>query len=308
MSVYTLITQPELEEFLCTYDLGELISFEGISAGIENTNYFVDTTAGRFVLTIFEHHTVEELAYFMEIMAFMAHHDIPAAQPAKTRNGLYVTLLKGKPASLVARLTGSGVEQPTLAQCKVMGEQLARFHAASATFQGFRANDRDLAWMQHTFQTLSAQLANDDIELITQELAFQSGYDFSTLPQGVIHADLFCDNALFEDDKLTGIIDLYYACNGAFLYDIAVMVNEWARLPSHQLDAEKMAVILMAYQQIRPFTQLENDYWQAALRLGALRFFLSRLKDKVMPREGELTQIKNPLVFKALLAYHNQPK
>lgn len=304
MSVYTVVDQAELEVFLADYDQGALVAFEGISAGIENTNYFVDTTAGRFVLTIFEHHSFEELPYFLNIMAFMAEHQIPTAHPKPTLSGHYLKELKGKPAALVERLTGSGVEQPSQMQCQIMAENLAKFHLAGQQYAQTRNNDRDIDWMQKTFTAIKCFLAEDEIALIASELAYQTGQNWQQLPQSVIHADLFCDNALFNGDALSGIIDLYYACNASMLYDLAVMVNDWCRSEEGVLDNHKVAAVLDAYQAVRPLTEAEQNLWQAALRLAALRFLLSRLQDQHKPREGEMTQIKDPNVFKKLLIAH----
>lgn len=304
MSVYTVVNQSELEVFLQDFDQGELLSFEGISAGIENTNYFVDTSKGRFVLTIFEHHSFEELPYFLDIMAFMAEHQIPTAHPKPTKSGAYLNPLKGKPAALVERLVGTGVEHPSVKQCEVMASNLAKFHLAGQAYQQHRDNDRDLEWAKHTYDLVAPYLPDDEKAMIQAEMDYQDSVDWAHLPQSVIHADLFCDNALFNGDDLSGIIDLYYACNGAMLYDLAVMVNDWCRLEDLSLCPEKTAQALAAYQTVRPFEDAETQAWQAALRMGALRFFLSRLKDKHMPREGEMTQIKDPNVFKSLLAQH----
>lgn len=304
MSVYTVIDSADLETFLADYQQGILVHFEGISAGIENTNYFVDTTEGRFVLTIFEHHSFEELPYFLNIMAFMAEHQIPTAHPKPTQSGDYLKPLKGKPAALVERLTGSGVEFPSLTQCEVMAENLAKFHVSGLGFEHYRANDRDLDWAKITFAEIETLLPQDERDLIRSEIVFQQVIDWEHLPQSVIHADLFCDNALFNGDQLSGIIDLYYACNGTMLYDLAVMVNEWCRLPDMTLCSEKVSAVLEAYESVRQMSDEEQTVWQAALRMGALRFFLSRLKDKHLPREGEMTQIKDPNVFKQLLQYH----
>jgi homoserine kinase type II len=304
MSVYTVVEAPELETFLQDYAVGDLVDFEGISAGIENTNYFVNTTQGQFVLTIFEHHTFEELPYFLNIMAFMAEHQIPTAHPVQTLSDGYLKSIQGKPAALVERLKGRGVEHPSLKQCEVMGEQMARFHLAGRDYDQYRANDRDINWMQNTFQRIEDHLSAEEVERIQQELAFQKTQDYQQLPQGVIHADLFCDNALFDGDELTGIIDLYYACNAQFLYDLAVMVNDWCRKSDNRFDETKITAMVNAYQTKRPLTAEEKQVWPAMLRLAALRFWLSRLQDKVMPREGEMTQIKDPDVFKAVLQYH----
>lgn len=311
MSVYTVIQQAELEAFLQDYDVGTLSSYEGISAGIENTNYFVNTEKDgqlqQFVLTVFEHHTFDELPYFLNIMAFMAEHAIPTAHPEPTLSNGYLKSIQSKPAALVERLKGGGVELPTtVKQCQVMGEQMARFHLAGQDFEDFRENDRNLDWMQTTFDLIQSHLPDDETALISEEIHTLSNYEWETLPQGVIHADLFCDNALFDGDELSGIIDLYYACNGPLLYDLAVMVNEWCRLPDLTFDTEKVEIVLSSYQKLRELTWQEKEIWPYALRLAALRFFLSRLKDKHIPREGEMTQIKDPNVFKAVLNYHRE--
>jgi len=283
--------------------LGTLVDFQGISAGIENTNYFVDTTQGRFVLTLFEQHTLDELPYFLNIMAFMAEHAIPTAHPMADRQGRYLQTLKDKPAALVERLQGSDLDTPSVRQCEVMGQWLAKFHLAGQDFDDFRANDRDLTWANNTFSDLKQQLPAKESALIADEIAFQQETDWSHLPVSVIHADLFCDNALFDGDELAGIIDLYYACNGPMLYDLAVMVNDWCRLSNHTLDADKVAATLAAYETVRPLSEAETTTWAAAQRMGALRFYLSRLQDQYQPREGEMTQIKDPQVFGQLLRF-----
>lgn len=315
MSVYTVVEQSDLVEFLQDYSVGELDSFEGISAGIENTNYFVNTTQNgqtqQFVLTIFEHHSFDELPYFLNIMAFMAEHAIPTAHPVKTLSNGYLKELKGKPAALVERLKGGGVDHPNNTQCSVMGKYLAKFHQAGNEFSDFRPNDRGLEWMKSTYKLIQQYLPEDEKQMIEGELDFQAQVDWAHLPCGVIHADLFCDNALFSGDELSGIIDLYYACNAPFLYDLAVMVNDWCRIneggvENIHFDADKVEMMLNAYRGQRVLTAEEEKAWPAALRLAALRFFLSRLKDKHMPREGEMTQIKDPNVFKQVLSIHRR--
>lgn len=315
MSVYTVVEQNQLIRFLEDYDVGTLQSFEGISAGIENTNYFVNTQKdgqlNQFVLTIFEHHSFDELPYFLNIMAFMAEHKIPTAHPMPTKTDGYLKALCGKPAALVERLTGGGVDHPSLVQCGVMGEQLASFHQAGMEYDQVRDNDRGIDWMQATYQEIGSHLSDEERELIESELAYQAKIDWAHLPQGVIHADLFCDNALFDGDKLTGIIDLYYACNAPLLYDLAVMVNDWCRINTENpaeihFDQNKIDTMVAAYQTQRALTEAEQHAWPAALRLAALRFLLSRLKDKCMPREGEMTQIKDPDVFKQVLLIHQK--
>ncbi|GAB6069018.1 homoserine kinase [Thiomicrorhabdus hydrogeniphila] len=313
MSVYTVVEEHQLVAFLEDYDVGTLESFKGISAGIENTNYFVNTTKHgeqeQFVLTIFEHHTFDELPYFLNIMAFMAEHNIPTAHPMPTHSNGYLKELCGKPAALVERLPGNTVEDPSIEQCGVMGGQLARFHIAGQNYEGNRENDRGLNWMQSTYTVIKEYLTVDERQMIEAELEFQASIDWQQLPKGVIHADLFCDNAMFNGEVLSGIIDLYYACNSTLLYDLAVMVNDWCRVHADnpaeiEFDQKRIDVMLSAYQTQRSLTEQEQAAWPAALRLAALRFFLSRLKDKHIPREGEMTQIKDPEVFKRVLQLH----
>lgn len=308
MAVYTPIDAAQLENFLLKYDLGSLVSHEGISAGIENTNYFVDTTKGQFVLTVFEQHTAQELEYFISLMGFMARQGIPTALPYEDKSGVVIQQLENKPAALVERLKGKTYDRPNLEQIKQAAKYLAKFHVAGFEFGLYRANDRDLNWAKQLVQEIEPLMTAEDQVLVGSELAFQESIDWSGLPQSVMHADLFCDNAMFDGDKLTGIIDLYYACHGACIYDFAVMVNDWCRTEDNQLDQEKLDACWQAYQIERKFTLAENQAWLPALRMASLRFWLSRMKDKLMPREGEITFIKDPQVFKDLLLCHRETR
>jgi len=301
MSVYTSISEDELKDFLAHYDLGELVDFAGISAGIENTNYFVNTTQQQMVLTIFENHTFDEMGYFLDLMAHLAEHEVPSAHPLADRNGDYLRVLKDKPVALVMRLAGREVIAPTTVHCAAIGAELARLHIAGQEFTGERASDRGPSWWRGTAQLISARLMPEELALLEDELEYQSQHRLADLPRGVIHADLFRDNALFEGEKLTGLIDFYYACNDLLLYDIAVTVNDWCCNEDGSLDQAKSLALLQSYHDIRPLTIEEHHLWPAMLRAGALRFWLSRLKDKLFPKEGELTQIKDPAVFENIL-------
>lgn len=305
MSVYTLIERHQLEDFLHHYDLGTLVTYQGINAGIENTNYFVTTTAGEFVLTIFEQHSHEELPYFLELMAYLAEHKVPSAHPlADNKNGQYLRQLKGKPAALVQRLCGKDVELPNLVQCRAIGRTLGYFHLISPDFPHHRSNGRGPYWWKITTERVLYKMDAFDAELLQAELQFQANYQHIDLPRGVIHADLFRDNALFNGDKLCGIIDFYYACNDVLLYDVAVTVNDWCSLPDGSLDEKRVQAIFEGYYENRTLTPLEEEAWSIMLRAAALRFWLSRLQDFHFPRPGEITHIKNPDVFRNILQGH----
>ncbi len=301
MSVYTPVARDELEAFLQNYSLGELVDFEGISAGIENTNYFVTTRDQHMVLTLFENHSAEELVYFLDLMAFLAEHEIPSAHPLADNNGNYLRELNGKPAALVMRLSGRGIEDTTGEQCAALGHALAQLHLAGQSFPGHRDNDRGPHWWHTTRDAVFQHLNPEDQALLDEELAFQLSHRFDTLPRGVIHADLFRDNALFDGNTLTGLIDFYYACNDVLLYDVAVTLNDWCGAEGGTIDKAKARAMLGAYQQVRPISEAERQAWPMMLRAAALRFWLSRLQDLHFPREGELTHIKDPSAFRAIL-------
>lgn len=301
MSVYTLIEQDELEAFLQNYAVGDLVEYQGISAGIENTNYFVTTSKGRYVLTIFEQLSADELPYFLDLMAFMAEHDVPSAHPVADNNGHYLRQLKDKPAALVDRLNGSGVEQPSVEQCQALGSALGHLHAVGHQFSGQRENVRGPHWWHVTARCLQDHLSENERELLEAELSYQDAHRHDDLPVGIIHADLFRDNALFVGNKLTGLIDFYYACNDVLIYDLAVTVNDWCSNEDGSLDNERVAAMLASYSSQRPMSDAEQKAWPMMLRAAALRFWLSRLQDKHFPKEGELTHIKDPEVFRRIL-------
>ena len=302
MSVFTPVAQPQLEVFLSHYDCGELLDFAGISAGIENTNYFVNTTAGRYVLTLFETLTVTELPYFLELMAYLAEHDLPSAHPLADKQGAYLRELQGKPAALVQRLQGASVTQATTEHCRAVGTTLGRMHVAGQSFPVRRDNERGPSWWFDMQTKLHGLLSDDDRDLLDNELAWQQEHQCADLPEGVIHADLFRDNVLFDGVELTGMIDFYYACNDALLYDLAVTVNDWCSDVDGCLDDARVFSLLQAYHRQRPLLVVEREAWPVNLRAAALRFWLSRLHDVHFQRDGEITHTKDPVPFRRILS------
>lgn len=306
MSVYTRIEQGELAEFLRAYAQGELVEFAGIKDGIENTNYFVSTRSGQFVLTLFETLGARELPYFLDLMAFLAHHGVPCPSPIADNQGRYLSSLRDKPAALVRRLSGANVPEPNAAQCRAVGGALGHLHRVGQAFAGRRDNDRGPAWWRATAQKVLPHLNKEDAALLVAELHFQATHCLDRLPHGVIHADLFRDNVLFEGDTLTGMIDFYYACNDVLLYDLAVTVNDWCSRRDGTLGTANLEHLLSAYQEQRPLQSYEREAWPVMLRAASLRFWLSRLHDLHFPRRGEITHIKDPEVFKRILSQHQR--
>lgn len=301
MSVYTTIEQDELEAFLLNYNIGQLIGYNGISDGIENTNYFVTTTQGQYVLTLFEELSANELPYFLDLMAFLAEHEVPSAHPIEDNNGDFLRSLKNKPAALVIRLKGKGIKEVNPEQCKALGINLGKLHAVSHQFSEHRDNPRGPHWWHDMSIKLDNHLSADEHDLLHSEMSFQTRHRRDKLPIGVIHADLFRDNALFEGDNLTGIIDFYYACNDVQLYDLAITVNDWCSNHDGSLNTLRVSAMLESYMNKRPLLSEEVQAWPMMLRAAALRFWLSRLHDKHFPKEGEMTHIKDPDVFKDIL-------
>jgi homoserine kinase type II len=304
MSVYTSVTQEQLGAFLTLYDQGALVDFSGIEAGVENSNFFVTTERGEFVLTLFEKLTPHELPFFLKLMAHLAERGIPSAHPIADRKGEFLQCLNGKPTALVQRLNGESPLCPSLHHCRAMGHALARLHLAARDYGEHRDNNRGYAWWLAMREILHSHLDEEDARLLDAELKFQGQDRFAALPRGVIHADLFRDNAMFVGDALTGIIDFYYACNDVLLYDVAITVNDWCSNPDGSLDTVKANALLDAYDSERRLKPIECHAWPVMLRAAALRFWLSRLYDKYFPRPGHITHIKDPDQFKRILLNH----
>ncbi len=303
MSVYTRVERDELEAFLQHYSVGPLTDYEGISAGIENTNYFVNTNEGQYVLTLFEWLGFDELPYFMDLTAHLADDGVPCPHPIADNDQQFLRELNGKPAALVTRLAGHNIEQPNSKQAQEVGRHLGHMHVSGQSFTGTRDNERGSGWWQDTLQRLRPVMPVEQLNLLEGEIRHQSTYDTSGLPAGVIHADLFRDNVLFTDNRLTGMIDFYYACNDLLLYDLAVTVNDWCSTSDGALDQTLAQDMLSTYDSKRPLSEKEHARWPDMLRAAALRFWLSRLQDKYFPRDGEITHIKDPDVFMRILIH-----
>ncbi len=302
MSVYTTIEQFELESFLTHYHVGELDAYAGISEGIENTNYFVDCKSGqRFVLTIFEHHDFAEMQFFLNLMHHLADHGVPSANPVADRDGQYLRMLKDKPAALVERLVGGSIVDTEVEHCAQIGAAMGKLHSAGLSFEHSQVNPRGPLWCKNTAHQVLNKLAQPDQAILNAEVTFQRGKRDADIPRGIIHADLFRDNALWNHDTLSGIIDFYYACSDALLYDLAVAANDWCCDSDFSLNREKVTALLQAYHQHRVLLAVEQNYWPTMLRAAALRFWLSRLYDKHFPRAGELVHTKNPDEFRAIM-------
>ncbi len=305
MAVFTTVSPAEMSAWLQHYSLGDLLELKGISSGIENTNYFVTTSRGRFVLTLFEKLTATELPFYLNLMAHLARHEIPCPAPAANHQGALLDSLKGKPTCLATRLSGQSVLDPNLAQCAAVGEMLARMHLAGQSYEGRMPNPRGAAWRAETVPQVLPFLNAERAALLQSELATQAAALPLDLPRGVIHADLFRDNVLLVGDAVGGFIDFYFACQDVLLYDVAITVNDWClQRELGQLDPQRTQAFLSAYHAVRPLSAQERAVWPRLLRLAALRFWLSRLFDFHLPRAGEMVHPHDPGHFERVLRWH----
>jgi homoserine kinase type II len=304
MSVFTKVAEHELSRWLKNYSIGALVDLEGIASGIENTNYFVTTSHGRFVLTLFEKLKASELPFYLELMAHLSSHGIPCPTPIANLQNCYLGELNGKPASLVSFLPGQSITQPTAGDCAQVGAVLADMHLAGLSFRLAMPNPRGPKWWHAAAPEIAPFLSEDDLALLENEIRVQASHRFDDLPRGVIHADLFRDNVLFTDGKVGGIIDFYFACSDVLLYDVAITVNDWCMSEGGGIDEASAGGLLSAYHEVRAFNAVESKAFSVMLRAAALRFWVSRLYDFHLPRPGELTHAKNPEHFRRILQNH----
>ncbi len=314
MAVYTEVPQDEAAELFRSLNLGELIALRGIQGGIENTNYFatVDREGVEvdYVLTLFERLSADQLPYYLRLMKFLAGRGIPVPEPAANAQGRLVHILQGKPASIVDKLRGHSELAPSLAHCRAVGAMLARMHLVGRDFDMEQSNLRGLNWWNQTAPVVLPHLDESRSALLRSELAYQNHVAatpaYKALPRGPVHADLFRDNVMFEDEQLSGFFDFYFAGNDSFVFDLAVTLNDWCVFHgdadtdgSH--DQERAQAMLQAYQTVRPLTSAERLLLPSMLRAGAFRFWLSRLWDWHLPREASMLKPHDPGHFERVL-------
>ncbi|MBV8635425.1 MAG: homoserine kinase, partial [Burkholderiaceae bacterium] len=282
MAVFTPVSLADLESWIVQYPLGRAKSIRGISSGIENSNFFLDTEAGEFVLTVFEKLSFAQLPFYLELMRHLAEHGVLVPAPVATLTGEILNSLHGKPAAIVSKLEGKCQLAPGPVHCAAVGAMLAKMHLAGQDFTIRQPNLRGLAWWVETAPAVLPFLSESNQQLLQDEVRSQQEFAttpaYARLPSGPIHADLFRDNVMFEGERLTGFFDFYFAGCDTWLFDVAVCVNDWCvDLVSGAPDLARTSAMLNAYHAVRPFTADERAAWQTILRAGALRFWLSRL-------------------------------
>lgn len=301
MSVYTTVTAEDLDGWLARYAVGSLVGFEPIASGIENTNYFVTTGRGRYVLTLYERLPADELPFYLNLMAHLARAGAAVPAPEPDRTGALFSILCGKPASLIARVDGAPRLQPREADCASVGSALARLHRAALDYRARLTNRRGPAWWRQAARAVRPFLDEGQARLLADELKFQTGFGRARMPRAAIHGDLFRDNVLFDGDRVAGIIDFGFAATDFLAYDLAIAVNDWCVRDDGSLDERRARAFVESYEALRPLAPEEREQWPGLLRAAALRFWLSRLYDLHLPRPGELVHAHDPAAFERIL-------
>src|SRR3569832_777948 len=306
MAVFTPVTLDDLTSWLTQFPLGKPVAIKGIASGIENSNFFLTTQTGEYVLTIFEKLSFAQLPFYLNLMRHLAERGVLVPAPIANAKGEVLSALHGKPASIVTKLEGSCQLKPQPAHCKAVGAMLAKMHLAGHDFPMQQPNLRGIDWWNETTPIVLPYLSAENQHLLRAEMHFQEAFaasaPYQALPRGPIHADLFRNNVMFGGERLTGFFDFYIAGWDAWLFDVAVTVNDWCiDLVSGALDSARARAMLDAYHAVRPFSADEQLSWQAMLRAGALRFWLSRLYDFHLPRDAEMLTPHDPAHFERIL-------
>jgi homoserine kinase type II len=303
MSIYTSVEKEQLESFLESYSIGSLVNFKGIEAGVENTNYFVTTSVGEYVLTLVESVNAAKAIEIVGFQAQLAAAHLKVAAPLQNSAGQLVSELNGKPAVLATRLAGDPVVESTIAQSGIMGAELAKFHRVSLE-NNAAAPSSLLDWCSGVFGEIESFINPEDAALIKDFLLQFSTMPWGSFEAGAVHADLFPDNALFVGDELQGVIDFYHTMNAPFVYDLAVMLNAWCY--SEEVGCfypVKEMTMLKEYEAIRALSDLEREWLRPMRKLAALRFWLSRLKAHYLSRPGAVVSTRDPVGKRQLLLH-----
>ncbi|TDR93901.1 homoserine kinase [Enterovirga rhinocerotis] len=310
MAVYTDVSDEDLRAFVAGYDLGDVLSFKGIAEGVENSNFFLQTTSGPFILTLYERRVREEdLPFFLGLMEHLSARGLNCPVPVRNRAGMALGRLAGRPAVIVTFLDGLAVKRPSAAHCRAVGAALARLHEAGRDFPIERANALSLPGWAPLFARAEAEadrVADGLAGRARRELAHLADAWPSGLPSGVIHADLFTDNVFFIGPELSGLIDFYFACTDAFAYDLAICLNAWCFEADCSFNLTKGTAMIGGYQSVRPLEPAEVASLPTLCRGSALRFMLTRLVDWLNVPPGALVRPKDPLEYDRKLAFHRR--
>ena len=310
MAVYTEVSDEELEAFVAEYDIGAVLSCKGIAEGVENTNYLLHMESGHYILTLYERRVAPaDLPYFLGLMEHLAGQGIPCPTPLRGRDDKALRELCGRPAAIISFLEGMWPRRIQPYHCQALGEALAQFHLAGASYEMSRRNNLSVDAWRPLFERCADradQVEAGLCETLSAELDYLEAHWPSDLPSGICHADLFPDNVFFRGERLSGLIDFYFACNDFMAYDVAICLNAWCFERDRSFNVTKARMLLAAYRKIRPFSEEELQALPTLTRGSAMRFLLTRLYDWLNRPEGAFVQPKDPLEYLRILSFHQQ--
>ena len=301
MSVYTNLSTKDVSLLISNYNIGELKSFKGISDGITNTNYFLNTSKGKYIITIFEDITEIKVKKYLKLMNFFSNNNMCCPEIMLTKSGGILSKVKSKPCSIMEKLSGKTINITNVSLCKSIGTIIANFHNTGREYNYKISNSRDIKWVEKNIAKIKNHISKEQLDILNySSKVFRKIFEMK-LPNGMIHSDLFRDNVLANGDKVTGIIDYYYSFNGPLIYELAVIINDWCVNKDGSINLSKYNSFLNNYNLERRLTAVENKQMNNAMIAASLRFYLSRLVDMIFPKVGEITHIKDPSAFETIV-------
>jgi homoserine kinase type II len=305
MAVFTNVQNQEIQNFLINFEVGSFIKLIGITSGIENSNFFLHTSSGDYILTIFERLNIKQLDYYLKLMLFFNQSSIKTPKPIANKNGELCTLLCGKPASIVSKLNGASILIPNIKQLNSIGSEVAKMHNVCDKFYLQQNNLRSIDWWNNAAGDIISFLNKEQQYLLATELDYQKNFftsnQYKFLTSGAVHCDIFRDNVMFIGNEISGIFDFYFAGNDKLLFDLCVIVNDWCVNENLHIDQTKLNALLLGYTQIRTLSDTDIQCFPFMLRAAALRFWVSRLWDLYLPRDANILKAHDPKHFELIL-------
>ena len=301
MSVYTNLDSKDVKSLLNKYNIGTLKSYKGIADGITNTNYFVNTTKGKYVITLFEDISQSKVKKYLKLMNYFSGKDLCSPEIMLTKEMDILTVVKSKPCSIMQKLSGKTITKTNSRLCSSIGKVIGTFHCASKDYNQEITNDRDIKWVEKGIKRIKGHVSKNQMSLLLYcSKVFKKLFTMN-LPHGMIHSDLFRDNVLANKDDIKGIIDYYYSFNGPFIYELAVVINDWCVNQDGSINRVKYDNFIKSYNSVRELSLSETKQLNNAMIASGLRYYLSRLIDMIFPKVGEITHIKDPSVFEKII-------
>jgi len=301
MSVYTNLDSKDVKSLLNKYNIGTLKSYKGIADGITNTNYFVNTTKGKYVITLFEDISQSKVKKYLKLMNYFSGKNLCSPEIMLTKNMDILTVVKSKPCSIMQKLSGKTITKTNTKLCSSIGKIIGTFHCVSKDYNHKITNDRDTEWVDKSIKRIKNHISKDQMSLLLHSSKIFKKLFTTSLPHGMIHSDLFRDNVLAYKDNIRGIIDYYYTIKGPIIYELAVIINDWCVNKDGSINKAKYNNFIKSYNSIRALGLTEAKQLNNAMIASGLRYYLSRLVDMIFPKVGEITHIKDPYVFEKIL-------